>query len=271
MGIKGWLAIGGVILTGVAVWLGLKKKEDEHYEKIQKMIRDVDRKEPENKEEPTEKIIDDIEKGFRDMGLNEEADAYVEATKAVTDICEGIAAELGTTAKDLEAKGKSEMDKLKGKSMDEILKMQEEFDKQHPYRIVRKGVEVPATKEEWEAEQKFDTLDAINAQTKELEKIHRDMVNVNQTADETIAVAEETLKTATEMLDKEYKRKVKKAVEQKNWTKLEELFDRKYANGPYSPSPASVFGEAHNHGDISEDIYEMAADYYGKLWNYSGD
>lgn len=271
MGIKGWLAIGAAALAGIAVLVGVKKKEDEHYEKIQKIIRDVDRKKPENKEEPTEKIIDDIEKSFRDMGLNEEADAYVEATKAVTDICEGIAAELDTTVEDLEAKGKSEMDKLKGKSMDEILKMQEEFDKQHPYRIVRNGVEIPVTKEEWEAEQKFNPLDAINTQTKELEKVHQKMVNANQTADKAIAAAEETLKTTTEMLDKEYKRKVKKAVEQKNWSALEELFDRKYANGPYNPSPASVFGEAHNHGDISSDIYEMAAEHYGKLWMYSGD
>ena len=222
MGIKGWLTVGGVVLTGIAVWLGLKKKEDEHYEKIQKMIRDVDRKEP---EETTEKIIDDIEKTFRDMGIENEAD--------------------------------------------------------------------------------YDVISMVNARTDKLESINQVFDRADQLADEAVKVAERTLQKANEMLgdsetnreqqkeleekvqkmkedpeyakqmaekaEADYKRKVKKAVEQKNWAKLEDLFDGKYAGGPWHPSPASVFSEACSHGDISEEILKMAEEHFGKLWCYSGD
>ena len=51
MGIKGWLAIGGAALTGIAVWLGLKKEEDNHSVRIQNMIQNIDLKEPEEKKE----------------------------------------------------------------------------------------------------------------------------------------------------------------------------------------------------------------------------
>ena len=222
MGIKGWLTVGGVVLAGIAVWLGLKKKEDEHYEKIQKMIRDVDRKEP---EETTEKIIDDIEKTFRDMGIENEAD--------------------------------------------------------------------------------YDAISMVNARTDKLESINQVFDRADQLADEAVKVAERTLQKANEMLgdsetnreqqkeleekvqkmkedpeyakqmaekaEADYKRKVKKAVEQKNWAKLEDLFDGKYAGGPWHPSPASVFSEACSHGDISEEILKMAEEHFGKLWCYSGD
>ena len=72
MDIKGWISIGGVILTGIAVWLGVKKKEDEHNERIQKMIRDVDRKEPEKKEETktVEEIAADINDAINGMDIN---------------------------------------------------------------------------------------------------------------------------------------------------------------------------------------------------------
>lgn len=68
-----------------------------------------------------------------------------------------------------------------------------------------------------------------------------------------------------------WKRKVKKAIEQKNYRTLEDLFDAKYAGGPWHPSPASVFGDACRDGVITDDFYHMAAEYFGKLWNYSGD
>ena len=127
----------------------------------------------------------------------------------------------------------------------------------------------------------------------------------DQLADEAVKVAERTLQKANEMLgdsetnreqqkeleekvqkmkedpeyakqmaekaEADYKRKVKKAVEQKNWAKLEDLFDGKYAGGPWHPSPASVFSEACSHGDISEEILKMAEEHFGKLWCYSGD
>ena len=69
MGIKGWIAGGVGVLTLIAVWLGVKKKEDEHYEKIQKLIRDVDQKEPEKKEElkTVEEITADVENAMAGM------------------------------------------------------------------------------------------------------------------------------------------------------------------------------------------------------------
>ena len=64
---------------------------------------------------------------------------------------------------------------------------------------------------------------------------------------------------------------VEEAVKAKNYSKLENLFDEKYAGGPWHPSPASVFGEAKSEGVINDSIYKGAEKYFGQLWNYSGD
>ena len=252
MGIKGWLAIGGAVLTGIAVWLGVKKKEDERYEKIQLMIRDVDRKEPEKKEEETtEKIIDNIEKGFRDIGLNDEADAYVAASEAIQDM---IAKEMGVSKEKLIEFGRSELEKVKGLTGDELMKKQEEFDKQNSrVKIV-------------------DNADILKAaeQQKEFENTMNEL-HEKQNDPEWQAEQERLRKEAEEKKEAAWKRKVKKAVEQKNFRALEDLFDQKYAGGPWHPSPASVFGQACDNGDISEDILQMAEEHFGKLWNYSGD
>ena len=244
MGIKGWLTVGGVVLTGIAVWLGLKKKEDEHYEKIQKMIRDVDRKEL---EETTEKIIDDIEKSFRDMGLNDEADAYVDAMGALENTgtfaeerLKGVILENGENAKDWIDRNFEEMARKANQNADDVIKA--------GMQTLRKANEL------------LNDSGANRQKEKEL--------------DEKVQKMKEDPEYAKQMAEKaeaDYKRKVKKAVEQKNWSKLEDLFDGKYAGGPWHPSPASVFSEACSHGDISEEILKMAEEHFGKLWCYSGD
>ena len=225
---KAKLIIGGLLVigTGIAALLGLKKDEDERYKKIMGMINNVDlKKEEPKKEETAEEIIDDIEKSFRDMGLNDEADAYVEATEAI---------------ENLRKKGEAELDKLKSKSVDELFKMQEQFDKEHRYAIIRDGVKIPATREEWEAENK--------------------------------RLAEEAARKREERLENgEWLEDVEKAKKDKNFSKLEDLFDEKYNPYPYHPAPATVYGEAIGDGVIDEKLYNAAAKYFGRLWTYSGD
>ena len=64
---------------------------------------------------------------------------------------------------------------------------------------------------------------------------------------------------------------VEKAVKAKNYSKLEGLFDEKYAGGPWHPSPASVFTNARADGVIDDATMRGAEKYFGRLWNYSGD
>lgn len=86
------------------------------------------KEEVKTEEETTEKIIDDIEKSFRDMGLNDEADAYADAAEAIDSIVETVAYELNATKEELVKHGENELEKLKGLSIDEIMQKQEEFE-----------------------------------------------------------------------------------------------------------------------------------------------
>lgn len=69
----------------------------------------------------------------------------------------------------------------------------------------------------------------------------------------------------------EWIEEVEKAKASKNYSKLEDLFDQKYAGGPWHPSPASVFSDAKQDGVIDDSIYKGAEKYFGRLWCYSGD
>ena len=71
------LVIGGLLIigTGIAAILGLRKEKDERSEKIQGMIRDVDLKEPEKKEEvkeepkTVEEITADVDEAINGMDI----------------------------------------------------------------------------------------------------------------------------------------------------------------------------------------------------------
>lgn len=200
MGIKGWLAIGAGVVVTIAVALGIRREEDQHDERIKKMINDVDLS-PEEEPKPiaVKELIDDAKESAKQQ-KDCEADADSAAIKVV-DNSEILEA----------AKQRKENEE----------KLQELRDK--------------ANDPEWQAEQ------------------------------ERLRQEDEQKKEAL------WKRKVKKAVEQKNFSALEDLFDQKYAGGPWHPSPASVFGEAHKNGDIPDGFLELASEHFGKLWFYSGD
>ena len=229
MGIKGWFTIGGLVLTGVAVWLGMKKKEDEHYEKIQKMIRDVDRKKPEeNKVKTVEEMTDDIDRAIDGMDIDSD--------------------DMEPRARTFEEIEKTYQNMRNVKQA--ILDRQKSIQKPN---IVDNRDILEAAKQHKEDEQKMQEL--------------QDKMN----DPEWQAEQERLRKEAEEKKEATWKRKVKKAVEQKNFRTLEDLFDQKYAGGPWHPSPASVFSAACSHGDISEEILKMAEEHFGKLWCYSGD
>ena len=80
MGIKGWLTVGaGLVISAVYVIRRLQE-ENRREAKVARIIREVDCK-GEKEEEPNaiDEITDEVEQAFRDMGLDEQADAYVEA------------------------------------------------------------------------------------------------------------------------------------------------------------------------------------------------
>ena len=108
--------------------------------------------------------------------------------------------------------------------------------------------------------------DRIQKTEEKLFALERDVKDMNWLKEQ-----EKKLEEAKEKEEADFKRKVKKAVEQKNFSKLEDLFDSKYAGGPWHPAPSSVFGSACNDGLITDEFYHMAAEHFGKLWNYSGD
>ena len=64
---------------------------------------------------------------------------------------------------------------------------------------------------------------------------------------------------------------VEAAVKAKNYSKLEDLLDMKYAGGPWHPSPASVYASAKVDGMIDDATLNGARKYFGRLWNYRGD
>lgn len=64
---------------------------------------------------------------------------------------------------------------------------------------------------------------------------------------------------------------VEKAKENKNFSKLEDLFNEKYNPYPYHPAPSSPFCSAYGDGLIDDKLLAAARKYYGNLWGYSGD
>lgn len=248
MGIKGWIAGGVGVLALIAVWLGVKKKEDEHYDKIQKLIRDVDRKE--SKEKTVEEIASDVDEAM--FGMDIDGDDEITTDEKADEILKK-GSELLRKANDM--LGDSEANRqAEAEIIAKIRKINSDWsDVNKDVKIVDNSIELKLAQERKEEE----------ARQKELEEKMKDP--------EWVAEQERLRKEQEEKKEADWRRKVKKSVEQKNFRKLEDLFDEKYAGGPWHPSPASVFGDAVHDGVISDEIYHMAAEYFGRLWDYSGD
>ena len=91
------------------------------------------------------------------------------------------------------------------------------------------------------------------------------------TAEELLSEQEKWEKEREEYFRREWPDEVAKAVKAKNYSKLENLFDMKYAGGPWHPSPCSVFADAKADGVIDDATIKGAEKYFGRLWCYSGD
>lgn len=187
------------------------------------------------------------------MGLDKEADAYVDAMNVFNEenayVDNVIKAGMQTLRKANEMLGDSEENRKKQKEIEDNIQ-----------KILNSKTGIVDNKE---------LLETAKRRKEDEQKMQE--IREKAKDPEWIAEQERIRKEAEEKAEADYKRKVKKAVEQKNWSRLEDLFDDKYAGGPWHPSPASVFSAACSHGDISEDIFEMAEAYFGKLWYYSGD
>ena len=49
------------------------------------------------------------------------------------------------------------------------------------------------------------------------------------------------------------------------------ILEEKYPIEANYGSRASLWGEGLRHGDVSEELYKRAREYYGRLWTYVGD
>lgn len=74
-----------------------------------------------------------------------------------------------------------------------------------------------------------------------------------------------------ERKEKDWLQRVNKAVEDKNYFKLEDILNEKYNPYPYHPAPYGPYGQALSEGVITEEFYKEAEKHYGKMWTYSGD
>lgn len=208
---KKWLLIGGGLALTIAAILGLRKEEDKHDKKIQKMISDVDMKKPKEEVKTVEELSSDVDSAISGMDIDGD-----EAAEDL-DVEEVIKQGYSTLKKAHEMLDDSETNRKKA---EELAKKIEKLKNDPEY------LEAETKKREAEREERFKT---------------------------------------TWITD------VEAAVKAKNYSKLEDLFDEKYAGGPWHPSPASVFANAKADGMIDDATMRGAEKYFGRLWNYSGD
>ena len=55
------------------------------------------------------------------------------------------------------------------------------------------------------------------------------------------------------------------------WNELYNKFEGMYNPYPVQMSRAEAFGKARNDGLITDEEYAEAQEFYGRLWNYTGD
>ena len=57
----------------------------------------------------------------------------------------------------------------------------------------------------------------------------------------------------------------------REWNKLYNKFEGMYNPYPVEMSRAEAFGKAMGDGLITDEEYKEAREFYGNLWNYTGD
>lgn len=79
-----------------------------------------------------------------------------------------------------------------------------------------------------------------------------------------------TLDSAKRRLDEEEKIR-KEKMRTIDFHGLYSQFAKKYNSYPIDMSYSDAFGHALRDGLIDEELYNLAAEYYGRMWNYVGD
>lgn len=103
MGFKGWLTVGAGLVACVVLAIRRLQEESRSEAKVNRIIREVDCGETEEEPKAVDQMSDEIEKAFREMGLDEEAEAYIGAAEALN----------GAVRKDIE--------ETTGKTVEQIL------------------------------------------------------------------------------------------------------------------------------------------------------
>lgn len=218
--VKVLVAVGTGLAAVVATILGIRKKEDERYEKIQEMIRDVDQK----KEEPKQV---------------EEPKTVEEMTVDVIEAISGMDIDGDDTETDWKKK---------------VLQNVQVGDNENAQQWLDRNFEVIEGKRE-------------KAQ-KTAEEIAKDVDDLMDQQDIWEKRAKEKERRIAEG---DWLRDVEEAKKAKSFGRLVNLFNEKYNPYPCHPAPSSVYAEALREGVIDQKLYDSAAKYYGRLWNYSGD
>ena len=66
-------------------------------------------------------------------------------------------------------------------------------------------------------------------------------------------------------------KKLEKAIKDKDFRTLYNMFEDMYNPYPVQMGRYEAFGKALRDGHITQELYNEARDYYGNLWNYVGD
>ena len=122
MGFKGWLTVGAGLVACVVLAIRRLQEESRSEAKVNRIIREVDCGETEEEPKAVDQMSDEIEKAFREMGLDEEAEAYIGAAEALN----------GAVRKDIE-ETEEELPKFSEEAVKKIEERYEELCKEKPY------------------------------------------------------------------------------------------------------------------------------------------
>lgn len=166
--------------------------------------------------------------------------------------------------------------KEEDKHDEKIRKMISDVDMKKPKEEVKTVEELSSDVDSAMSGMDIDGDDTDNHAFEEIEKLYGGNIKfAYKGQDKTAKELQDVLKQESEKKEEYFKTTwitdVKEAVKAKNYSKLEDLFDEKYAGGPWHPSPASVFANAKADGMIDDATMRGAEKYFGRLWNYSGD